>query len=158
MTNLGWCGVVADDCDNGRCPQLPQTEPVQSAHHCVTSNSSPVRALVCLGGERKAPHFDSSMKAERGRIELTKLFSESEISVTRSAGSAPATSNATAANRKSAEDRPRDQEHRVAERDLHRAPQVLLHHRPRGANASKSQSASGCRARKGVAIFEVDQC
>ena len=37
-------------------------------------------ALVCLGGQRKARHFDSSMKAEQGRIELTKLFGESEIS------------------------------------------------------------------------------
>jgi hypothetical protein len=33
--------------------------------------------------------------------------------------------------------KPHDQEHLVAERDLHRAPQVLPHHRPKGANASK---------------------
>jgi hypothetical protein len=80
------------------------------------------------------------------------------LRLARSVGSALGTSNATAANRKAAEDWPRDQEHLVAQRDLHRAPQVLLHHRPKGANASKSQNTPGCGAREGVAIFEVDQC
>jgi hypothetical protein len=110
----------------------------------------PTSPTATLRQRLKVPDAVRGCGADYYRIASSRLA--------RSAGSALATSNATAANRKAAEDRPRNQEHLVAQRDLRRAPQVLLHHRPKGANASKSQNTPGCRAREGVAIFEVDQC
>jgi len=73
----------------------------------------------------------------------------------RSAGSALATTNALAANRKAAENRPRDQEHRVAERARRRFSSIIG---PRVRMHRNRKTRPVAASLKGWPFFEVDQC